>query len=610
MGRTTSSPEAGGTTTEASYNALSDQGGFAYGAGSDAGIGAGVASSYDHDVGGRVIEQNDGFACTAFTYDYRDLALTVEEGLDAGEAPCDGTPTRTTTNTYDSLGRLTYAEARDGSDAFESSRTFVYDSAGNVLASTSTVGSVETTVSYGLNNLDQIVSETAPDGSTATTTYDAARNTAKRTTGAGIVTYTYDARNHLIELVDEAAGSTAVYDPDHNYQMSAFYLGTKADGSHEHQTLYSYDGRHRLVTVLHQQCNSVGANHACAAPNQTGRDEYAYDLNDNRTHVTEWKNSSSSSTDYFYCYDSSDQLTRRQSGTACSSSDYDQKYVYDAAGNRTKTVVGGTTTDFAYNADGQLCKVGGTSCSSANVTYGAAGRTKTGNGWNFRYDAQGRLATACRNSGCTSSADKVEFTYDAAGRRTKVKTTPGGGSTTTVTYRYQGSAVVEEKTGSTVTRQYVLDDSGAVVKMIIPSGQANAGTYLVTWNGHGDALALYRIFTTGTLQLANSFSYSTWGSPTTTTHNGYGDLGFRYLYVGQYGVAWDDWFGLGLYYMSARHYAPELGRFIQPRHRPPRSLDELECGVPRLLRFASRCRRPSRQPGQPCSPAAAPTRRR
>jgi RHS repeat-associated protein len=261
---------------------------------------------------------------------------------------------------------------------------------------------------------------------------------------------------------------------------------------------------------------------------------------------------------------SSDQLTRRQSDGACSSSDYDQKYLYDAAGNRTKTVVGGTTTDFAYNADGQLCKVGGTSCSSANVTYGAAGRTKTWNGWNFKYDAQGRLATACKNSGCTSSADKVEFTYDATGRRTKVKTTPAGGSATTATYRYQGAAVVEEKTGSTVTRQYVLDDSGAVVKMIIPSGQPDAGTYLVTWNGHGDALALYRVFTTGTLELANSFAYSTWGSPTTTLHNGYGDLGFRYLYVGRYGVQWDDWFGLGLYYMSARHYEPELGQFLQP----------------------------------------------
>ena len=89
--------------------------------------------------------------------------------------------------------------------------------------------------------------------------------------------------------------------------------------------------------------------------------------------------------------------------------------------------------------------------------------------------------------------------------------------------------------------------------------------YLVTWNGHGDALALWRIETTGALTLANSYSYSTWGAPTTFTHNAYADLGLRFLYVGREGVAWDDFgFGLGLLYMQARHYSPALGRFLQP----------------------------------------------
>lgn len=91
------------------------------------------------------------------------------------------------------------------------------------------------------------------------------------------------------------------------------------------------------------------------------------------------------------------------------------------------------------------------------------------------------------------------------------------------------------------------------------------GTYLVTWNGHGDALALERLDpVTGTLTVANRFSYSTWGAPTLTLHNGYGDLGFRYRYVGQWGVAWDGYAGADLLYMRARHYSPELGRFLQP----------------------------------------------
>ena len=113
-------------------------------------------------------------------------------------------------------------------------------------------------------------------------------------------------------------------------------------------------------------------------------------------------------------------------------------------------------------------------------------------------------------------------------------------------------------------RSYVVDDSGSVVKLIIPAGEPDAGTYLPVYNGHGDTLSLSRLETDGTLTLANSYRYETWGRPTTTTHNSIGDLGFRFTYVGEFDVQWDDQLGLGLIYMHARHYAPALGRFLQP----------------------------------------------
>jgi RHS repeat-associated protein len=142
---------------------------------------------------------------------------------------------------------------------------------------------------------------------------------------------------------------------------------------------------------------------------------------------------------------------------------------------------------------------------------------------------------------------------------------------TTTEFRYQGEAIVEEKVNGAVARSFVVDEAGSIVKMTIPSG-ANAGDYLVSWNGHGDALHLLRIKADGSTELANTFTYSTWGTPTVDgTHNNsanggadYGDLGFRYLYVGEFDVQWDNAFGLGLHYMHARHYAPALGRFLQP----------------------------------------------
>jgi RHS repeat-associated protein len=84
-------------------------------------------------------------------------------------------------------------------------------------------------------------------------------------------------------------------------------------------------------------------------------------------------------------------------------------------------------------------------------------------------------------------------------------------------------------------------------------------------------MALWRIEADGSLTLANSYTYSTWGTPSTATHNSIPDLGFRFLYVGAHDVQWDDAFGLGLLYMHARHYSPSLGRFLQP---DPSRLDE------------------------------------
>jgi RHS repeat-associated protein len=192
------------------------------------------------------------------------------------------------------------------------------------------------------------------------------------------------------------------------------------------------------------------------------------------------------------------------------------------------------------------------------------------NGWYLAYDGEGRLASACKVAGC-ASGDMVTMRYDADGRRVELVTRPSGQAAVTTTFRYQGDAIAQEVTGSSITRTYVTDEAGAIVKVCDPDCSGSNPQYLVTWNGHGDALALWRIESSGSLTLANSYTYSTWGQPTTSTHNGYPDLGFRFLYVGRSGVAWDNALGLGLHHMGARHYSPSLGRFLQP---DPSALEE------------------------------------
>ncbi|MEK6720476.1 MAG: RHS repeat-associated core domain-containing protein [Chloroflexota bacterium] len=337
------------------------------------------------------------------------------------------------------------------------------------------------------------------------------------------------------------------------------YTPTGTDGTKEHQSLFSYDAEHRLTAISQQLCTLAGG-HACSSTSATGSTTYAYDDNDNRTTVNESNGSASS--DRRYCYDARNQPTYRNTGAACSAGANDEAYSYDDAGNR----LSAAGRSFAYSAEGQL-----TSCSSPSctVSYDSAGRTATltdnGSSWTYQYDAAGRLVTACKGTACGGSVDTVVFTYDGEGHRTKIVATPAAGSPVTTTdFRYHGGAVVAEVVNGTLTREFVTNDAGTIQKVIVPSGQTDAGTYLVVWNGHGDATGLWRMNGDGTLTLANSYTYGTWGAPTTATHNSIGDLGFRYLYVGAFDVQWDDAFGLGLLYMHARHYSPALGRFLQP----------------------------------------------
>lgn len=68
--------------------------------------------------------------------------------------------------------------------------------------------------------------------------------------------------------------------------------------------------------------------------------------------------------------------------------------------------------------------------------------------------------------------------------------------------------MVEERVDGVLDRSYLVDEAGSIVQMVIPSG-TRAGTYLVTYDGHGDATALWRIKPAdGHLEIANSIVYS------------------------------------------------------------------------------------------------------
>ncbi len=598
LGREIAVAAAVGTTTatenDTGYDALDRRTSLEIGI--DGAIGGTSASSlrtrYAYDLGGRLLEADDDFACTRETFDYQDRPLTSTSGL-LGNGCGSGADQRTITHSYDAVGRLVRDEVTAGAGTGDRTTDDTFDAVGNRLSAATRKSGVTQTTTFAVNLLNQVTAESRPDGSLSKATYDPAGNAADRCfwrSGSGdvckavgsswsvddpdqVTTTGYDARNQRISLRNGATNGETLYDPDHNYQVAAIYTPT-SDGR-EHQTLFEYDARHRLAgegvddpAVTVQVC-TADTDHDCTdTATVVATDIYAYDDNDNRTRVEEFNGTASA--DRRYCYDAVDRLIYRNTDAACSTSAKDETYAFDDAGNRTSMVVGGVTTGFTYDAQGRLTAAGG-----EPITYDTAGRIRswdTGTPvWYFTYDPEARLISACRSATCAAGSDKVEFTYDGEGHRTKIVATAAGGTVKTTEFRYQGDAVVEEKVNGAIARTFVVAEAGAIVKMNIPSG-GNAGNYLVSWNGHGDALHLLRIVDGGTTELANSFTYSTWGTPTVdgshdNSANGgadYGDLGFRYLYVGEFDVQWDNTFGLGLQYMHARHYAPALGRFLQP----------------------------------------------
>lgn len=564
-----------GTQTATTWDALDRRTSVEVGVGSP----SSTRTVYGYDAGGRTVMTDDGFTCKTATFDYRDLAVTETTGLLGAGCAFSGAES-TLSRSHDGLGRPTREQVTAGANVGDRPVDDLFDAVGNLLTQASVVDGQAESTTFTRNALDQAVRETGSDGTVTKTNYDAAGNPTDRCYWAPLVpvgdcrtaadypwtdaptqatSTMYDGLNQPVRLESATTDAVSIYDPDHNYQIAAQYVRTAV--GREHQTLYDYDDRHRLVELSAQLCSVNSGSHSCVgSATTTASAEYGYDAESNVTAVRE--SNGAITTDFRYCYDSQGRLTSRNTASPCSGTAFDERYVFDAAGNRTQSVAGGVTTDFAYDAEGRLCRVAGTSCAGANVTHNAEGRITGWNGWYYSYDTEGTLTGACRSATCAAGSEQTQWTYDAHGRPTEVVRTAADGTVTTREYRYQGDFIAEERIDGVVDRQYVVDEAGAIVRMVIPTGVPDAGSYLVTWDGHGDAVNLLRVNPDGTTTLANSYTYTTWGHPTTTTHNGIPDLRFRFLYVGRYAVTWDS--TVALHLMGLRHYAPALGRFLQP----------------------------------------------
>jgi RHS repeat-associated protein len=352
---------------------------------------------------------------------------------------------------------------------------------------------------------------TSFDGSKTNYSYDAVGNVTNQTTTVKnnpfSVSYGYDGLYQLIRANFGEEGARFSYDENGNI------AGIRANND----TFTNYSYNNALLLTQMQTFDPDGGS--------IGDFSYTYDANGNWTQVQ------TLSATINYTYDNLNRLTSETlpDGTLI-------EYAYDANGNRlTKKVTQGgnvITTNYQYGVANQLTSVGSTA-----YTYDLNGNM-TGDGVRtYSYDAANRLTEVKEGANVIAT-----FDYDADGRRTRMTTASG-----TIRFHYDGTStrvLYETDDSGNLIARYVYGANGQLLAMV-RDGQ----TYYYHYNGHGDVIAL----TDADGTVVATYQYDAFGNHIGTT----GNVENPYRYAG---YRWDA--ETGLYYLNARYYAPEIGRFI------------------------------------------------
>lgn len=410
------------------------------------------------------------------------------------------------TSTYDALNRL-------GGVSYNGVQkwSYGYDANGNVKTINNIAAGKTTTNTYDLNNQVTIVSENATNSFGYT--YDDNSNLTEMTASAGsniIKTgYTYNRLNQPTTLA-RIIGVTSVAQAKFVYDERGNLISTSnANGTY---TAFEYDSNNRLMSV--KNYNSSG----------TVLDSYSYtyDANGNRTSVTNATGTIN------YQYDEINRLTQETllDGTIISN-------IYDAVGNRTQKTVGSTTTNYTYDNANELTAING-----QNYTYDANGNLTSNGTKTFVYNEVNQL-TQVKTSGGTVIAS---YSYDDQGRRISVT---ASGSTSN--YHYSGNKVI-----------YVTDSNNAVIADYTYDVVGNPATITyggVTYYYHVDGHGSVTSMTDGNGNIAAQYTYDAWGNIVSQSGSMSSVNPFRYS-----GYRYDE--STGLYYLMARYYDANVGRFI------------------------------------------------
>ena len=213
----------------------------------------------------------------------------------------------------------------------------------------------------------------------------------------------------------------------------------------------------------------------------------------------------------------------------------------------------GEQVTYAYDPMGNRTAMTSTVSGVVTYTYDAGDRLLAAGSLTFTWDAKGNMTG---KGGAT-------FTYDALDRLTQVVS-----GTTTVQFAYNGDGVRLSKTVNGVTMDYVQDVAAPLPVVLAETTSGQTSTYiygndLEAWVDpagsptfyHYDGLGSVRALSSLAGQRTDAYSYDVFGAVRSRT----GSAVQSFKFTGEQVDA-----ELGLIFLRARYYDPQVGRFITP----------------------------------------------
>ena len=393
------------------------------------------------------------------------------------------------------------------------------------------------------------------DGKLTKVTYPTTKN------GVHALSYEYDQNGWLTKIKGEIQsedGSTEktvrsyTYDRYGKVKEIKDYRDLLNSSEQAVEKVYTYDSLDRVKEMTYTDLETGKVMESY---------QYSYDKNSNITEKTEVNNYPKEDTDKVnetkaYTYDALGRLTK----TVTTDHKNDDKtktvtYTYDKAGNRTTEDDGTTQTAYTYNGLDQLqtaTKEKGTAVDEVRQ---------------YSYDANGNQ-TDVKN---TKTGQTESYTYDAENRLSKVSVTDKDGKTAVIQQnRYNGDGQRIQKVEGSKTTNYYYQDG--VVSYTTDGENSQTSQNLIGTDGnilatqrygsdHTDYLLYHKDIQGSTTSLVKedgsadaTYRYTDFGE---TTINGDNKAENEVCYTG--GI-YDH--STGLYYLNARYYNPEDGRFV------------------------------------------------